>query len=217
METNSVVRSNFTTNNDTVVIGNNSKQEYDAHLFAQKRIIYTKPKGYIKDNNIDDYKKQKRLRNTFGMATEPWTSVDGEVLFYWQNYPIRTKEFQKSALYKALSKRKESIVDKQHCYQTKEMFRSYYGKKITSSYRDSLTFYSQKEAKLKFNADTVYRFSIRLRPEDFYKKKYKTVEVIFLQKKGCGWVNLICFYTDKGKKRINRYRKQIEAVFKYKK
>ncbi len=199
--------------NDTTPILYDWMNKYDSRFFTQKGMVCTQPKGYIKDNNTDDYSnKYPRLRRLLGMTEFLWVSNDGNALFYWNNYPI----YREDDLDKIISKRKESLVDKQHCYQTKEMFRSYYGNKVITSYRDSLIYYSQKDAKQIFNADTAYRFLIKLRSEDFYKRKYKSVEVIFLQKKDCGWVNLICFYTDKGKKKINKYRKQIEKVLKYK-
>lgn len=78
-----------------------------------------------------------------------------------------------------------------------------------------LHYYPEEVVKNKFNADTVVRFSITLQPEDYYKKKFKYVDALFLQKNGRSYVYFYCFYTEKAKKRFDKYWQKIEGVLRY--
>jgi hypothetical protein len=64
-----------------------------------------------------------------------------------------------------------------------------------------LNYYPQEKTKSIFNADTVVRYSMNLKPEDYYKGKYEYLESLVIQKENKGFVEIFCFYSQKGKEK----------------
>ncbi|WP_316793713.1 hypothetical protein [Pedobacter frigoris] len=106
-------------------------------------------------------------------------------------------------------------IDKQHTNSIRRDIGSSLGKDASLNWKQYVTYYSAKEAKTKFNADSAVFVPIKLDPQDYYKGKYNHMEALYLQKKGRGFVNFYCFYTDKAKKKLPQYRKAIEEIFRY--
>lgn len=55
----------------------------------------------------------------------------------------------------------------------------------------------------------------RISLKEYFQGKYSHLDALYLQKKGRGFVNFYCFYTDKAKRDFSRYWKAIEGVFRY--
>jgi hypothetical protein len=84
------------------------------------------------------------------------------------------------------------------------------------AYSQGVTYLNPEKTKTKFNADTAIFLPLCfIGPEYYYKGKYNNLESLWLQKKGRGWVNLYCFYTDEAKKKLPEYRKAVEGIFRY--
>lgn len=92
---------------------------------------------------------------------------------------------------------------------------SFHGPNADFNWKAYVHYYPTEEAKLKFNADNAVSFPIHLTPNDYYKGKYKYLKALFLQKNGRGFINFWCFYTEQGKKDLDKYWKAIESVFRY--
>ena len=78
-----------------------------------------------------------------------------------------------------------------------------------------MQYYSQKETKEKFNANTAFTYSVKLNDDELYKDKYKSLKVLVLQKRDRGFVELYCFYTDDGAKELEKYWALLENAFRY--
>ena len=169
-------------------------------IIERMRMSYTPPSFFEKNTNT---------RECFEYSTKMWIS-------FGCNFPF------------FISKDKEMLVfldaynEGQNNYISKEEFLEqgllYLGEKASMKWEDYVTYYPKNETKRIFNADTVIQYTITLLPKDFYKKnekKYKYVDVLFIEKKGRGYVYFYSFYTDKAKKNITSYRKQIETIVRY--
>ncbi len=189
-------------------MGTNSK------TLTKKGMTYKKPRGFIEKGNTECFKDYPKLNRVFTCMSNLLVSKNGDVTTFLVNYPIRTQELE-NELNELMPKYNRSMVDKQHFWQMRAIFLTYFGNEVETSWQDSLVYYSPQKTKQIFNADTAYRFTINLRPEDFYLKKYKYVDVFLMQKKGRGYVYFVSFYTDKAKKSIKKYRKRIEGVLRY--
>ena len=84
----------------------------------------------------------------------------------------------------------------------------------------STRYYSPKEARELFNADTVIGYSVELLDGGFVMKnsknksfKYSGNKVLLLQKNERGFIVLYCFYTKKGEKKLSKYMGVIENAF----
>jgi len=113
-----------------------------------------------------------------------------------------------------LSGRKEP-VDTQPYWQRRGIIKRYYGDEIGDSWIDSVTVYSTEEARSKWNADSAFVFNLHLRPEDYYKKDFKHVKILLIQKKGRGYAYITSFYTDKAKEYFDKYWRRIEKTLRY--
>lgn len=56
-----------------------------------------------------------------------------------------------------------------------------------------MQYYSQKETKEKFNANTAFTYSVKLNDDELYKDKYKFLKVLVLQKEREDLLNYIVF------------------------
>ena len=95
------------------------------------------------------------------------------------------------------------------------ILRDYYGDEIGESWVDSVTVYSTEEARKKWNADSAFVFNLHLRPEDYYKKDFKHVKILLIQKKGHGYAYITSFYTDKAKENFDKYWRRIEKTLRF--
>ncbi len=187
---------------------------YHSSILEDMRIEYKKPFGFNEVDLYNSFKKYPILRYKLSTGTYGLCSDDKEFIALLSIYEIFTKKFQKE-MEELFPGKSYDLEDKQHFYQIKAILKSFYGEEMEQHWREKITTYPKEEALNKFNADNAYRFSITLSPEDYYEKKFKYVDLLFLQKKGRGYVYFCCFYTDKVKAELNNYWSEIEKVFHY--
>jgi hypothetical protein len=108
-----------------------------------------------------------------------------------------------------------NVIDKMPNKKTKNNMRESIGEEAAANWREYVDFYPTDKAKNIFNADTALKYSIKLQPQDYYLEKYKYLDLLVVQKKGGGCVNVQCFYTEEGKKELPLYWKEIEGIFRY--
>lgn len=116
------------------------------------------------------------------------------------------------ALSKAINPKLHYDVDKTHISQIKGYIRAAYGEKASSEWKDYVTYFSDKEAKKLFNADTLISLLVELKPNEYYEGKYKYLNALFLQKNRRGYITLNCFYDEEGKKNLDKYIKELKGT-----
>lgn len=187
--------------------------DYSRTLTSMK-LSYQKPKGFNEVGKSECFKDYPKLESTFSCLSNRLVSKDEQFISFLIAYNIFTEEFRKEMDVLFFGKEFD-YVDKQHVNQIKGIIRSYYNEEAAKHWKDSVTYYPPDITKDKFNADSVISFSIALRPEDYYKNEYKYVDILLLQKKGRGYVYFVSFYTDKAKRKLNKYKREIEGVLRY--
>ncbi len=200
-------------NVDTIKIKYKWIDSYHSSILEDMQIEYKKPSDFNETDLYNSFKKYRVLRYKLSTGTYALCSNDKEFIALLSIYPIYTKETQRKM--EEVFPGSFDWIGVQHFYQMKGILKSFYGKEMEQHWREKITTYPKEEAIHKFNADNAYRFSIALSPEDYYEKKFKYVDLLFLQKKGRGYVYFCCFYTDKAKKELNKYWSKIEKVFYY--
>ena len=195
---------------DTTRFGNNIEKE-----LQERKLRYTKAKCFNEiPGNIECFDSYPKLRSAIRCKEKMLESDDKQFISFFFAPPIFTNEFQKEMedLFKGKS---FDLVDKQHFYQLRAIYKDFYGEKNSANWMEHIKSYSRRVSKNRFNADSVKLLSIALAPDDYYLKDFKYVDILLLQKTGRGYVYFVSFYTDKAKKRLKYYRKQLESVLRF--
>jgi hypothetical protein len=87
---------------------------------------------------------------------------------------------------------------------------------IAKEWKENVYYYTETEAKTKFNADTAITYSFILPEKEYYRDKYNHCKILLIQKKGRGYLPLYCFYDMEAAKNPDKYMTAIEGIFKYK-
>ncbi len=194
---------------DTTTFGN-------SRILKKMKLEYKKPSEFKEiKGGTECFEESPGLCKAFTCLLNQICSKDEQFIAFMNPSTIYTKDFQKY-MEDLFPGKTFDLVDKQHFNQMKEILKSFYGEEMEQKWREKVITYPKYEAQKKFNADNAYRFSIALAPEDYYKKNFKYVDLLFLQKKGRGYVYFCCFYTDKAKAKLNNYWSKIEKVLHYK-
>jgi len=106
-------------------------------------------------------------------------------------------------------------IDQLHINEVRQMIKVGLRYRAAKEWKKHVTYYSTKETKRKFNADTAFTFSLKLDSADYYKDRYQHLDILFIQKNGIGYGHFICFYDENGRKNIVKYRRAIEGVLRY--
>lgn len=181
-----------------------------SRVLTSMKLTYKKPDGFKELDKSDTFKNYPKLKEMFSYMPNCLRSIDGQFLAFLpchctftpadsiglQQYPGESFDY----------------INRMFVYQLRAPIRVYYGKEQAEHWRKFVSYYPAEEAKSKFNADTVIRFTIALQPEDYYKKKYKYIDALFIYKKRRGFINFYCFYTDKAKENLNYYWKKVEGT-----
>ena len=168
-------------------------------------------------------------------------SNDDQFISFLEFAPIYTEEYEERLNIWFNSGRQHystnEMKEKHHRWKMKRTLKGYYDvsgvyvnpndptqllydasrvRNIGDSWRDSITVFSTGEARRKWNADSAFTFSLHLRPEDYYKKDFKHVKILLIQKKGRGgYAYIISFYTDKAKENFDKYWRRIEKTLRF--
>ena len=82
----------------------------------------------------------------------------------------------------------------------------------------NINYYSDKDAFIKFNADTALVFDVDMHGEILSEKhlfgQYYKCKALLLQKNDRGYITMFCFFNED--KDWNKYQKTIEKLFRYK-
>ncbi|WP_316793715.1 hypothetical protein [Pedobacter frigoris] len=186
----------------------------DANVLKSMKLNYKKPAIFSEVIGMECFNENARLNQILNCANHQLHADDSQFIAF-----IRIeKPFSKADsidLKKFMPGGNFDHIDKQHTNYIRGDIRNSMGKDASLNWKQYVTYYSAKEAKTKFNADSAVFVPIKLDSQDYYKGKYNNLEALYLQKKGRGFVNFYCFYTDKAKKNLSEYRKAIEGIFRY--
>lgn len=185
-------------------------------LTHDMRLTYRTPEGFEEGGSGECFENDPILRTIFSCLTGRLQSKENEFVSFLQIFPIST-----------------DFVDKQHQNQMRaiyNVFHKYFqyiqgqvehwrwwgnSDSFQLDWRESAYFFSQEEARSKFNADTAAFFTLTLPPKYYYLGKYRYIDVFLLQKMGRGYVYFVSFYTEKAKRNINWYRRRLWGSLRY--
>ena len=177
------------------------------------KLKYRKPKRFGQIGITECFDNYPKLKSTFTCMGNQLHSNDEQFISF-MNF-VYFAEYHRKLYY--LSHKRKRTVDSQHHSQIRAIFKDYYGDEIGDSWRDSVTVVSTEEARKKWNADSAFTFSLHLRPEDYYKKDFKHVKILLIQRKGQGYAYITSFYTDKAKENFDEYWRRIEKTLWFEK
>lgn len=175
------------------------------------KLKYRKPKRFGQIGITECFDNYPKLKSTFTCMGNQLHSNDEQFISF-MNF-VYFAEYHRKLYY--LSHKRKRTVDSQHHSQIRAIFKDYYGDEIGDSWRDSVTVVSTEEARKKWNADSAFTFSLHLRPEDYYKKDFKHVKILLIQRKGQGYAYITSFYTDKAKEDFDKYWRRIEKTLRF--
>ena len=175
------------------------------------KLKYRKPKKFRQIGITECFDNYPKLKSTFTCMGHQLHSKNGQFLSFLSF--VYFPEYHRKLYY--LSHKRKETVDAQPYWQRLGILTDYYGDDIDDSWRDSITVYSAEEARRKWNADSAFTFSLHLRPEDYYKKDFKHVKVLLIQRKGQGYAYITSFYTDKAKENFDKYWRRIEKTLRF--
>ena len=191
-----------------------SMSEHRAAVLSSMKLTYTKPNGFTEEQALECFEDHAKLALIITCAGNQLQANDGQFIAFIPFQRILTK--QDSADIKGLFPGAVFPgVDNLHTTQIKDDIRHARGEKEAAHWKRYVTYYAPADAKRKFNADTAITYSVRLDPGEYYKGKYNHLDALFIQRKGRGYVNFFCFYTDKAKENFSAYWKAMEGVFRY--
>ncbi|MBQ4483948.1 MAG: hypothetical protein II934_02950 [Prevotella sp.] len=175
------------------------------------KLKYRKPKRFGQIGITECFDNYPKLKSTFTCMGNQLHSNDEQFISF-MNF-VYFAEYHRKLYY--LSHKRKETVDEQPYWQRLGILRDYYGDEIGESWVDSVTVYSTEEARKKWNADSAFIFNLHLRPEDYYKKDFKHVKILMIQKKGQGYAYITSFYTDKAKEKFDKYWRRIEKTLRF--
>ena len=186
------------------------------------------PEGFSEDNSRECFNGYHYLSSAFFECMNTQIhSNDGQLISFLQFAPLYSKIDEKRLRWVFGDFPKEKLFNIHHLYKMRGFIKRYYirsgfdcGKyyyidEVGKSWRDSITVLSTEEAREKFNADSAFTFSLHLRPKDYYKKDFKHLKVLLIQRKGRGYACIYTFYTDKAKENFDEYWRRVEKILRF--
>jgi hypothetical protein len=187
---------------------------YHTEILTTMKINYRKPVDLEEIKGVECFEQNPKLQAILTCVGHQLVSDDGEFLAFIPIYKVFTKA-DSAYMQKMRPQSTLYSTDKQHINQIKNAISVSLGKEAAQSWKNQVTYYSKNEAIQKFNADSSVFLNIKIDSNNLYKGIYNHLDVLYLQKKGRGFVNFYCFYSDKGKKDLAKYMKSIEGIFRY--
>ena len=110
---------------------------------------------------------------------------------------------------------KVNVLDMGHVRQVEHIVKQSFGK--NANWKDFVHYFPSDEAKNRFNADTAFSVTILLDKEKtkYYENSYSHCTVLFLQKKGRGYVSIWCVYNEKSINNVDTFISAIEGTLRY--
>ena len=192
------------------------------------KMEYRQPEGFSEDNSEECFNGYHNLSSAFfGCLNTQLHSDDGQFVSFLQFAPLYSKTDEKRLRWVFGDFPKEKLFNIHHLYKMRGFIKRHYTKsgfyrgkyyyidEVGDSWRDSITVLSTEETRRKWNADSAFTFSLHLRPSDYYKKDYKFLKVLLIQRKGRGYACIYSFYTDKAKENFDKYWRRIEKTLRF--
>ena len=178
------------------------------------KLNYKKPHGF-KEAYLESecFSSNPKLALLLTCISNKLYNDEGDFIAFMPIYPVLSP--QAVAEWKKIIPNFKYEMNQIHISQAREMIKLDIGDKAAEEWRKHVTYYSEKDAKRKFNADTAFTFSLKLDSGQYYKDRYQYLDVLFIQKNGRSFVNLCCFYDETGKKNLPKYWKAIEGLLRY--
>ncbi len=176
--------------------------KYHVEILKSMRMSYSKPDSFTEIPGTECFNDDPKLQGILSCAGNQLHSNDGEFIAF---LPV----------YKAFTNSQHSAQIRANILQSLGKDASLTGENANFNWRQYVTYYSDKEAKQKFNADTVIKVPLPLKKDEAYLGKYNNLTCLALQKKDRGYVMIYGFYTDNAKRSLDYYWKQVEGIFKY--
>jgi len=86
----------------------------------------------------------------------------------------------------------------------------------SKDWKAKINYYGQELTKRKFNADTAINYTGRLKPDYYYKEKYRNLWVLILRKENGLILRSYCLYEDDlSKKELDRFKAEVESAFQF--
>lgn len=187
----------------------------DPKILALMKLTYKIPDGFNEVPEVEWFKDYPKLKQTFYGLSNQLQSNDKQFIAF-----ITTDEIPKGRdsirmMQHLYPNNEYGNLDLMYIYQIKAIIKNYLGEKAANNWRKMASYYPDDVAKNTFNADAAIRFTITLQPQEYYKKKFKYIDLLCFQKSGRGFIIFYCFYTNKAKKKLDYYWKEIEGVLRY--
>lgn len=153
----------------------------ESKTLTKMNLVYSKPDGFKEDSKSECFKGYPVLARAFRCIENQLISDDNQLIAFMPIYRPLTQT-DSMRFQRIFPKHTFDFVDKQHLLQIQHLIKEYQGEDTAEKMIDLLTYYSEDETKHKFNADTVIRYSLKLKRKDYYKEKFKYVDLLCLQK-----------------------------------
>lgn len=188
--------------------------QFHRTILDTMKVTFKQPTNFRGTDSVECFKTYPKLQLIMTCAGNQLVSADGDVLIFLYIYkPFRRAD--SISMQKMFPNKNFDVIDKVHANTIRNNIMFSQGETAASDWKKFVTYYPEKEAKAKFNADTAIKFSINLKQEDFYKNKFQFLKALFIQKKDRGFLGIYVFHTAEGERKIEDYWRQIETIFKY--
>jgi len=195
--------------------------KYEIDILKSARISYHKPASLTEVRGSECFRGNPKLEEVVSCAGNQLHSKNGDFIAFLPVYKFLTK-MDSVRMQKSFPGMPIVDLDNQHAAMVRAKVllslsknASIRGENADFNWRQYVTYYSDKDARRKFNADTAIKVPFPLKKEEAYLGKYNNLIALVLQKNGRGFVIIYCFYTDKAKRKLNYYWKQIEGIYRY--
>lgn len=192
--------------------------EYEINMLKNSRLIYNKPNNFKEVIGGNDcFENNPTLKKILICGGNKLQSNDSSFVVFNTIGTVYTRKPQNDQVIQVLPpKEKTPYTPNTHyiAYIKNDISQSL-GKEAALNWQDHVRYYSKEETLKKFNADTAISYSINLKSQDYYQGKYNNLWVLMIQKKDKGFLRMYCFYENISKKKLAKYKAEIEKVFSY--
>lgn len=183
-------------------------------ILESMKLKYTRPDGFKEAYKYSEcFTPGAKLSLTLGCIDNKLYSEEEDFIIFMPVRPLLSPEV--IARWKKRTPNFSYDIDSLHIKQVKHIIKTWYGDMAGDKWENYVDYYPPVEAKAKFNADTVITFSINLTKDEFYKNRYKYLDVFLIQKNGRGFIAFYSFYDEKGKSNLESYRDKLESVLQF--
>lgn len=193
----------------------------DIDFLKKINAIYKKPDKFLEISQIECFKENAKLESMLTCVGNQLHSRDKEWITFLPLGHFLNKT-DSASLRESFPRMFIPDLNNQHIYTVRAQILYSLNKDATLrgenagfKWKEYVQYYSNDNVTQKYNADTVITYLITLKSGELYKKKYKYLKALILQKKDRGFITIYSLFTDKAKRHFSKYWKQIDGVVKY--